>query len=146
MIKYQLQCGAGCSFEGWFRSSADFERQEAAGELECPACGDARVSRAIMAPYVRTAPAAPGERTGPAGDDVKEAFETAARRARDYIDKNFDYVGQRFPEEARRIHYGEARGRPIWGEATREEAQSLAEEGVSAEPLHPKLAPKRKAH
>jgi hypothetical protein len=145
MIKYQLQCGAGCSFEGWFRSSVEFERQEAAHELECPVCGDARVSRAIMAPYVRTASAKPAAIAAPA-DEVKEAFETAARRARDYIDKNFDYVGQRFPEEARRIHYGEAKGRPIWGEATREEAKSLVDEGVSAEPLHPALAPKRDAH
>jgi len=134
MIKYQLQCACGTQFEGWFPSSEAYERQEAAGALECPACGEAAVSRAIMAPAIRT---------GPSRSDIRAAIETAARRARDYIDKTFEHVGARLPEEARRIHYGEAEARPIWGEASAAEARSLSEEGIAIAPLHPMLAPKR---
>lgn len=133
MIKYQLKCGAGCSFEGWFRSSDDFDRQAAEGALECPFCGSVEVDRAIMAPAVVTG----GKRGG--GKDrfavMRETMAEAARRARDYVEKNFDYVGDNFPEEARKIHYGESEERGIYGEATGGEVKELIDEGVSVAPL-----------
>jgi len=132
MIKYQLKCGNGCSFEGWFRSSGDFERQAADGVLECPFCASGDVERAIMAPAVVTSAAA-GRRNRMTV--MKESMAEAARRAREYVEKNFDYVGDRFPEEARKIHYGEADDRAIYGEATGKEVKDLVDEGVTVAPL-----------
>jgi hypothetical protein len=136
MIKYKLSCASGCTFEGWFRSSEDFDVQSREGRLECPYCASVDVERAIMAPaIVRAGAAAPGRDARFA--QMREAMTEAARRARDYVEKNFDYVGDRFPEEARRIHYGETKHRDIYGEASGAEAKELAEEGVAIAPLPP---------
>jgi hypothetical protein len=132
MIKYQLKCGSGCSFEGWFRSSDDFDAQAAGSALECPLCGSLEVARAIMAPSVVSGSSSRSQEKLAA---MREAMADAARRARDYVEKNFDYVGEKFPEEARKIHYGEATERPIYGEADRKEVKELVEEGVSIAPL-----------
>lgn len=147
MIKYQLKCGTGCSFEGWFRSSDDFEKQAGEGALSCPFCGSVEVDRAIMAPAVVSA--APSSRRETAGREerlslMRETIASAARRARDYVEKNFDYVGDRFPEEARRIHYGETDERQIYGEATKDEAKELIDEGVTIAPLPAAPAPPKK--
>ena len=134
MIKYQLNCGDGCSFEGWFRSSDDFEVQADKARLECPLCGSTDIRRAIMAPAVMkrnaVAPEGRGDRVA-----MHEAMADAARRARDYVEKNFDYVGDQFPEEARRIHYGESDARNIFGEASKVEVAELVEEGVPVAPV-----------
>ncbi|HBS33566.1 MAG TPA: DUF1178 domain-containing protein [Parvularcula sp.] len=136
MIKYKLSCVGGCTFEGWFRSSDDFDAQSREGRLECPYCGSADVARAIMAPaIVRGGAPAPEKEARLA--HMREAMAEAARRARDYVEKNFDYVGDRFPEEARRIHYGETKHRDIYGEASGADAKELAEEGVAIAPLPP---------
>lgn len=131
MIKYQLKCGSGCSFEGWFRSSEDFDGQSARGALECPFCASTEIARAIMAPAVVTG-------GGPRRDErlavMRQSMAEAARRARDYVEKNFDYVGDKFPEEARKIHYGETKERSIYGEATGREVKELVEEGVTVAP------------
>lgn len=132
MIKYQLKCGSGCSFEGWFRSSGDFDRQAAEGTLECPICASVEVARAIMAPAVV---GGSGSRREEKLAMMRETMTEAARRARDYVEKNFDYVGGRFPEEARKIHYGETEERSIYGEATGKEVKELVDEGVSIAPL-----------
>lgn len=142
MIKYQLKCGSGCSFEGWFRSSDDFEKQAGEGSLSCPFCASVEVDRAIMAPAVVSAAPSTGRDERLAA--MRETIAAAARRARDYVEKNFDYVGDRFPEEARRIHYGETGERQIYGEATREEAKELIEEGVTIAPLPAAPAPPKK--
>lgn len=141
MIKYQLKCAAGCSFEGWFRSSADFERQAADASLECPFCASVEVTRAIMAPAVVTGAAGRREERLAA---MRETMAEAARRARDYVEKNFDYVGDRFPEEARKIHYGEVKERAIYGEATGREVKELVDEGVSIAPLPASAPPDEK--
>ncbi|MEO1251128.1 MAG: DUF1178 family protein [Pseudomonadota bacterium] len=131
MIKYQLQCAGGHEFEGWFRDSGDYDDQLEAGDLECPLCGEADIGKAVMAPSIAR------RRSSKSGS--KEAFyrdmAAAAHRARDYVEKNFDYVGERFPEEARRIHYGETESRGIFGEATGKEVKELVDEGVSIAPL-----------
>ncbi|MCX8102607.1 MAG: DUF1178 family protein [Geminicoccaceae bacterium] len=131
MIRFALRCGQGHEFEGWFKSGAAFEEQHDAGRLECPMCGDRSVGKAIMAPAVA--------RTGsaePSPPPEKMAKMLAFLRAlRAHVEANFEHVGERFPEEARKIHYGEAEARDIYGEATGEEVRSLLEEGIDVRPL-----------
>lgn len=135
MIKYQLRCDAGHAFEGWFNSMADFDRQAADRDLECPNCGTTSVHKGIMAPAIATA-----ENRAARLEHMRATMVEAARRARDYVEKNYDYVGDRFPEEARAIHYGEKQERLIYGEATGAEVKSLVDEGVPIAPL-PAAAP-----
>ena len=134
MIKYALQCEDGHGFEGWFSSIADFDRQAEAGDLSCPVCDSAKVSKALMAPNIAT-----GRRRDAAADEklrqFKKGLNDAARAVRDHVHANAEGVGRAFPEEARKIHYGEAEDRPIYGEATREEAEALTEEGVTIAPV-----------
>ncbi len=140
MIKYKLSCAGGCAFEGWFRSSEDFDAQAREGRLECPYCASTDVARAIMAPAIVRGGATPAPDRDARFAQMRDTMAEAARRARDYVEKNFDYVGEHFPEEARRIHYGETKHRDIYGEATGAEAKDLVEEGVSIAPLPPVAA------
>ena len=145
MIVFDVNCGRGHRFEGWFQDGAAFERQSAAGEIACPVCGDTAVKKALMAPAVATqrrrgdeaARAESEARPGPdQNGDTRAAHARGAeavqvlRRMRRYIERNFDYVGPRFAEEARKIHEGEAEPRNIYGEATPEESRSLRDDGV----------------
>lgn len=138
MIKYALRCERDHAFEGWFSNSADYDEQAARTLLRCPVCDSADVSKALMAPAVRTGrsrdAASEAARTK-ALAAVRGEFESKARKVRDYVHANFEGVGKAFPEEARKIHYGEAEARPIYGEATPKEARDLAEEGVEVAPL-----------
>jgi hypothetical protein len=122
MILFDLRCKDGHAFEAWFRDSAAYEDQAAAGDLACPVCGSAEVSKALMAPAVSSRPKI----------DVAQATEAMRlwRRVQNHIEKNFDHVGPRFAEEARKIHHGEAEKRSIYGEATRAEAKELRDEGI----------------
>lgn len=133
MIKYQLNCDGAHSFEGWFRDSVDFDAQSADGLIECPYCGSAAVRKAIMAPAISRS------RSNKSREarlkEIKRDMSKAMDRARDYVEKNFDYVGDKFPEEARKIHYGETDKRGIFGEASRTEVKELVEEGVNIAPL-----------
>lgn len=129
MIKYQLRCTKDHEFEGWFRSGVDYDLQADEGLLQCPVCGSNDIEKAIMAPAIaRKAGAA--RLTG-----ARKSMAEAANRARDYVEKNFDYVGDKFPDEARKIHYGEAKARGIYGEATGKEVKELVDEGVDVAPL-----------
>lgn len=128
MIKYQLRCAADHEFEGWFRDSADFDAQARDGLVECPACGSATVRKAVMAPAI-------AGRANARSDNMRRDIMQAMTRARDYVEKNFDYVGEKFPEEARKIHYGETEERGIYGEATGKEVKDLVEEGVPVAPM-----------
>lgn len=134
MIRYDLKCDNGDEFEAWFGSIADYDKQAAAGLVECPHCGSKHVSKAPMAPAVVTG------RTKEARRERAVAMAMAAK-VREHIKDNFDYVGDQFADEARKIHTGESDERPIWGEATPEQAEQLAEEGIAAAPLPPALAP-----
>lgn len=131
MIKYQLRCEANHEFEGWFRNSADYEAQATEDLLECPVCASRKVEKAIMAPSIASGASRRSRRLG----EARAVMLEAARRARAYVEKNFEYVGQRFPEEARQIHYGEKEARGIYGEATGKEVKELIDEGVSIAPL-----------
>jgi hypothetical protein len=130
MIKYQLRCDADHEFEGWFRNSADFDVQASDGLMSCPICGSTKVEKAIMAPAIASSAAKVGRLS-----EMRRSMAAAAERARDYVEKNFDYVGEKFPEEARAIHYGEKESRGIYGEASGAEVKALIEEGVEVAPL-----------
>ena len=139
MIVFDLKCPKDHVFEGWFGDSATYEAQVAAGEVTCPVCGSAKVGKALMAPNVATRSSkAKGEETRSGGETVslakqkEEAGKVMAmmRAVKDHVEKNFDNVGPKFAEEARKIHYGETEKRNIYGKATREEAKNLRDEGV----------------
>ena len=148
MIRYALCCEAGHTFESWFNNSTAFDRQAARGLVTCPMCGSAKVEKAIMAPSLgggreAPAPAAEPEKT-PVAIVSKEEVELRKKlkELRDHIVKSADYVGEKFPEEARRMHYGEVEHRSIYGEASPEAAKSLADEGIEFHPL-PRLPDER---
>ncbi len=148
MIRYNLRCERGHAFESWFQSSQAYETQEKRKLVNCPSCGSAKVERAIMAPQIVSkksreraapAPAVATEATTPASTPLMMAQErelrAKLRELRDHIVKNADNVGERFPNEARKMHYGDIEHRPIYGEASPEEARSLIDEGVEVSPL-----------
>ena len=125
MILFALRCGRGHEFEGWFRDSEGFGAQQDAKEIACPDCGDTAVEKAVMAPRLgRSREAKP-----PARSMVE--MRKALTEMRRQIETHCDYVGPRFAEEARRIHYGETESRGIYGEASREESRELVDEGIS---------------
>jgi len=135
MIRYALIC-ADCEaeFEAWFASSSAYETQVKADQLDCPGCSGHRIGKQIMAPAVRTSKKG-GKASTPSAAKLLEA-------AREHIASTHDYTGSDFPEEARAMHYGETEDRPIWGEASPDEAVALREEGIAALPLPGPLAPK----
>ena len=151
MIRYSLHCDRGHSFESWFQSSSAYESQEKRKLVNCPVCGSARVERAIMAPQIVSkkgrdsqsndapVPVQPTEVIAPGSTPLLMAQERELRaklkELRDHIVKNADNVGERFPNEARKMHYGDIEHRPIYGEASPEEARSLIDEGVEVSPL-----------
>lgn len=138
MIHYALRCDSAHEFDGWFRDSATFERMARRGLVDCPKCGSTSVSRALMAPAVAPSreppPPAPAPRPAAEGKAVAGQMPAAAlamlQRMRAEIEKNCDYVGPRFAEEARKIHAGESDARGIYGEASSEDAEALREEGI----------------
>ncbi|MDE1172243.1 MAG: DUF1178 family protein [Parvibaculaceae bacterium] len=129
MIRYALQCDHDHEFDAWFRSSGDHDEQVREKTIACPMCGSREVRKAIMAPSVVTS----GKRVRTGGG--YEKFARMVAELRKHVEANADYVGDRFAEEARRIHYGETDERGIYGEATLEEARELIEEGVEVAPL-----------
>ncbi len=134
MIHYSLQCDQDHAFDGWFASSADFDRQKSAGFVTCPHCHSAAVSKLLMAPNVST-----GRRKetmqAVAMDTVRREMISKLKEAVKEIRAGAEDVGERFPEEARKIHYGEAEARGIIGQASLDEAQALTEEGIEIAPL-----------
>jgi hypothetical protein len=149
MIAFDLVCSPnGHRFEGWFASSAEYDRQAATELLSCPVCGSAVVTKAIMAPYVgrkgnqqSALPAkAEAEQTVAVSNqpempsEIAKAIEELGKLQSKMLE-NSQWVGNKFTEEARAIHYGEQPGRIIHGEATPEEAQALYDEGVTVAPL-----------
>jgi len=152
MIRYTLRCDRGHAFESWFQSSSVYESQEKRKLVTCPACGSAKVQRAIMAPQIMSrkgrddalpAPALVPTRVADVAAPVSTPLMMAQERElraklkelRNHIVKNADNVGERFPNEARKMHYGDIEHRPIYGEASPEEARSLIDEGVEVSPL-----------
>jgi hypothetical protein len=151
MIRYTLGCEHGHEFESWFQNSAAYDKQEKRGLVTCPVCGSAKVEKAIMAPRLaRTdidapAPPSPPPTPAPQAPPAKASAVMVSpqerelrhklKELRDHVTKNANYVGPRFPEEARKIHYGETEHRSIYGEASPDEAKKLHEEGIEFHPL-----------
>jgi hypothetical protein len=148
MIRYALHCERGHEFESWFQTSSAYESQVKRKLVTCPACGSAKVEKAIMAPRIVSkkarpkvdeAPAAPTDVAAPASTPLLMAEERELRaklkELREHIVKTADNVGERFPNEARKMHYGDIEHRPIYGEASPDEARALIDEGVEVTPL-----------
>jgi hypothetical protein len=145
MIHYTLRCGAGHEFDGWFKDSAGFDAQAKAGFVQCPVCGGTEVTKQLMAPAIPKKgrarvkevpppnsppppPAAPS--TQAAAGPVPAQLVALLQRMRTEVEKNCDYVGKEFAEEARRMHHGESDRRGIYGEASEAETEALKEEGI----------------
>ena len=148
MIRYSLRCDRNHAFESWFQSSAAYDSQVRRKLVTCPACGSAKVEKAIMAPRIVGKKGREKAAPTPAGETVPAVSESTSlmmaqerelraklKELRDHIVKNADNVGEQFPNEARKMHYGDIEHRPIYGEASPEEARSLIEEGVEVSPL-----------
>ena len=157
MIHYSLICEKKHDFAIWFKNSADYDTQVKRGLVSCPACGSVKVEKALMAPSLgrgarkgagapmpeaaldTPAPdiASPAENKTPVAmvSPQEREFRAKLKELRDHLTKNADNVGAKFPEEARKMHYGETEHRSIFGEASPQEAKELLEEGVEVHPL-----------
>ena len=148
MIRYSLSCNKGHSFESWFADSSAYDKQAKRGLVTCPQCGSAKVEKAIMAPGLAgarkrgkaeapdVAPAAAPDKAPVAMMSPQEMeFRAKLKELREHIVKNADDVGQKFPEEARKMHYGETEYRSIYGVASPDDARELAEEGIEFHPI-----------
>ena len=133
MIRFSLGCDHDHEFEGWFRNNEDFETQKKRGFVECPACGSHKIEKALMAPAVSTG--RKKEKVALAMNAQQQAAMAQLKALSEKMRENADYVGDKFAEEARKIHFGEADARGIYGEATPDEARSLAEDGVEFLPI-----------
>ena len=154
MIRYSLVCERKHTFEAWFKNSADYDRQAKRGLVSCPTCDSSKVEKALMAPSLgagtrkrKSAPAVEAPVTAteaPAAEPPapvammspqEQEFRSKLKELRDHLVKNADNVGKKFPEEARKMHYGETEHRSIYGEASAEDAKELHEEGIEFHPL-----------
>jgi hypothetical protein len=151
MIRYALNCEQGHAFESWFQNSAAYDKQAKCALVTCPICGSAEVEKAIMAPRLGRVevagaeppaalpaippPAAPAKTPVAIMSPPERELRQKLKELRDHVTRNADYVGPRFPEQARKIHYGEIEHRSIYGEASPDEARELHEEGIEFHPL-----------
>ena len=133
MIRFSLICDQDHEFEAWFRNNDDFDKQKKRGFVECPACGSKKVGKALMAPAVSTGRRQ--EKIALAMNEMQKKAMAEIKALSEKIRENADYVGDKFAEEARKIHFGETETRGIYGEATLDEAKSLAEDGVGFMPI-----------
>jgi hypothetical protein len=152
MIKYTLICDRKHEFESWFADSAAFDKQAKRKLVACPVCDSVKVEKAIMAPRVAAKKGrVPIEMPAPAADapataapasapvamisPIEQEFRAKLKELREQLVKNSDNVGEKFPEEARKMHYGETEHRSIYGVASPDEAKELLEEGIECHPL-----------
>jgi hypothetical protein len=155
MIRYALACDQAHEFESWFPSSAAYDAQKSDGPVSCPVCGSAKVEKQIMAPALtrsdrrvaaapapESPPAAPGEAPQAPPPQPVAVFSERDRELRamfkafrEHVEKNAEHVGERFPNEARKMHYGEIEHRSIYGQASPAEARELIEEGIEIHPF-----------
>ena len=137
MIRYSLVCEHEHEFDGWFSSSSAFDEQAVSGDIACPQCGSTKVRKGLMAPNVSGTKKSKSR--APVDQQQMVNMMTALRK---HVEENCDYVGDKFADVARRIHYEEEPARAIYGEATLDEARDLIEEGVDVAPL-PVTSPKQ---
>jgi len=133
LIRFSLHCEQAHDFEAWFRSGEDYETQRKRGFVECPECGSTKISKALMAPAVSTSR---GQEKRALAMGTEQARLMAEMRAlTEKMKEGSDYVGDKFADEARKIHFGETEKRGIYGEANLEEVKGLAEDGVPFMPI-----------
>jgi hypothetical protein len=141
VIRYSLSCANGHAFDGWFRSSGDYDLQAERGLLDCPVCGAHKVEKALMAPSVATssvAAAAEPKATEAVVLGEREArLREMFRMVREEVTKNAENVGPRFAEVARQMHDGDIEKSSVYGVASADEVRALAEDGVDFHPLPP---------
>lgn len=132
MMVFDLKCAKDHQFEAWFPSTGTFEKQAKSGAVACPVCGDTKIEKALMAPSVSGTrkKGRDGNSNGNKAAMHAGQYMAALKELRQQVEKNCDYVGEKFPEEARKIHYGETETRNIYGEASDSDARDLQEEGV----------------
>jgi len=143
MIKYALVCEQKHTFDSWFASSAAYDKQAKRGLVSCPTCGSSKVEKAIMAPRLsgtrkrKSTKEAPASAPAPVAmlTPQEQELRSKLKELREHIIKNADNVGKKFPEEARKMHYGEIEHRSIYGEASLEAAKEMSEEGIELHPL-----------
>ena len=133
MIRFSLGCDREHAFEAWFRSGDDFDTQKRRGLVECPICGSSKVEKALMAPAVSTGRSR--EKIALAMGEAQKQAMTQLKDLSQKMRENAENVGTKFAEEARKIHFGETEQRGIYGEATADEARSLAEDGIQFMPI-----------
>jgi hypothetical protein len=133
MIRFSLRCEHDHEFDGWFRDGADYDTQKKRGLVSCPVCNSGKVEKALMAPSVSTGRRK--EKVALAAGEEQRKLMGKLREMTKKVRENADYVGDRFAEEARKIHFGETDARGIYGEATPEEAKGLIEDGIEFMPL-----------
>jgi hypothetical protein len=138
MIKYNLKCENNHNFDAWFSDSSNFEEQNKKNLIFCPKCNSTKIEKNIMAPNI-------GSKKQSYTNAIKteKNYEKIIKNVRKHVEKNFEYVGDKFADEARAIHYGEKEEREIYGETSVEEAVDLIEEGVNVSPI-PGVDPKLK--
>ena len=147
MIRYALRCERGHEFDSWFQSSSAYDSQHKRGLVACPVCDSTKVEKAIMAPRIARkgkSKSAPEPVAAPAEDTASTSLVMAPqerellsklKELRDHVLRNADNVGNKFPDEARKMHYGDIEHRAIYGEATAEDARALIDDGVEVAPL-----------
>jgi hypothetical protein len=154
MIKYTLKCSDGHQHEAWFANSSAYDELARKGQLQCPVCGTSDVGKALMTPGIpsrqnkqetpaasssapqsqASAPAVAATTAAPGGTPQSEAIKMM-RKLRDFVKENSEYVGPKFADEARKIHYEETEARSVYGEASKDELTELSEEGINFYPL-----------
>jgi hypothetical protein len=153
MIHYTVRCGKHHEFDGWYKDSTAFDRLSKRGLIECPTCGDTQIARSLMAPAVAKraslpiplpatdsstqapptqvpAMQPPGPPMAMTGGPLPDQMRAMLQRMRAEVEKNCDYVGPAFADEARKIHRGESEQRSIYGETTPDQAEALSDEGI----------------
>jgi hypothetical protein len=151
VIRYALACHNGHDFESWFQNSAAYEKQAKRGLIACPACNSTKVEKALMAPSLKRrdkstsvveapameplSPPAPDKAPVAMVSEQERELRSKLKELRDHLTSSADYVGPRFPDEARKMHYGDVEHRSIYGEASADDAKALAEEGIEFHPL-----------
>jgi len=138
MIKYSLECNQSHTFDAWFSDSLNFEKQNKKNQISCPNCSSLKIKKSIMAPSIPSK-----NYKSDLLNEKKDKVEVVLSKVRKHVEDNFDYVGDKFADEARSMHYGEKEEREIYGETTIEDAVDLIEEGVNVKPM-PGVDPKLK--
>ncbi len=138
MIVFNLECKlCSLTFEGWFENSSEFEKQRKEKIINCPSCNSSSIKKSVMAPNV-------SKKSNSQNKKIKKTIATNITKFKKTIEENFDYVGEKFTEEAKKIKYGETKDRAIYGEASLEQTKELIDEDINVVPLP--FSPKRKTN